>query len=501
MREAGHNRIKEELIPYLIEIIEQMDNDNEFLIKVCEGILDLKQFCKTADELSALIYPLRVLASLDQPPVRDQATACLKKLAVGQGKDFYEKHYYPLVTGMGKKGGQYSPKVTACCLLPVAYPFVGEKAQAEFRALFKSFALEENSPLVRRAVAENVEAFANVVDKKIIRSDFYEIWQSLIVDTFDIIRIKALECAVIVARAFKKEETTDKFFKLIRFVDSAKKSWRVRYSLVECLASILNYLEKDIVKKDVVEVFEELLKDQEAEVRAIALIKLPELAGKLSPAQNWSVFFQYYEKAAKDGNKEAAPTVKLAVVEAIIPFLRTVEKEKLLEQGVAVLGVLLKDENQSVRIGIMQKIMDINEMIDKDDIVKSVLPLVEGCLTDKKWRFKLALTESLMNFFKALSFDDHRDFYEKVIAAFLKDHNYAVREQAIKSIVQSKDVLGYARYWEISQKYITQLINDPNYIYRVTAGLFMLHLKGIDKSHFSELFSSICNSPPTQAKN
>lgn len=121
-----------------------------------------------------------------------------------------------------------------------------------------------------------------MVDKKIIRGDFFEIWQSFIVDTFDIIRIKALECAVIVARAFKKEETTEKFFKLIRFVDSNKKSWRVRYSLVECLAQILNYLEKDIIKKDVVEAFEELLKDQEAEVRAISLIKLPDLTAKLT---------------------------------------------------------------------------------------------------------------------------------------------------------------------------------------------------------------------------
>jgi hypothetical protein len=48
------------------------------------------------------------------------------------------------------------------------------------------------------------------------------------------------------------------------------------------------------------------------------------------------------------------------VVEAIIPFLRTVEKDKLIEQGIPVLGLLLKDENQSIRIGIMQKIMDIN---------------------------------------------------------------------------------------------------------------------------------------------
>jgi hypothetical protein len=52
--------------------------------------------------------------------------------------------------------------------------------------------LEDGSPLVRRAVAENIEDFTKVVDKKIIRGDFYDIWNSLINDTFDIIRIKAL---------------------------------------------------------------------------------------------------------------------------------------------------------------------------------------------------------------------------------------------------------------------------------------------------------------------
>ena len=58
-----------------------MDNENDFLVKVCEGILDLKKFCSTSEEISALIYPLRVLASLDQPPVRDKAVVCLKQLA------------------------------------------------------------------------------------------------------------------------------------------------------------------------------------------------------------------------------------------------------------------------------------------------------------------------------------------------------------------------------------------------------------------------------------
>lgn len=64
-----------------------------------------------------------------------------------------------------------------------------------------------------------------------------------------------MECASVIARAFKKEEVTEKMFKQIRMVDATKKSWRVRYSLVECLVSMAPYLEKDIIKKDVVEAF------------------------------------------------------------------------------------------------------------------------------------------------------------------------------------------------------------------------------------------------------
>jgi serine/threonine-protein phosphatase 2A regulatory subunit A len=93
----GHNRIRDELIPYIIEIIEQMDNDNDFLIKVCEGLLELKSFCENNKEVSILIHPLKILASLDQPSVRDKAINCLKKLAEQQDKSFYEDYYFPLV--------------------------------------------------------------------------------------------------------------------------------------------------------------------------------------------------------------------------------------------------------------------------------------------------------------------------------------------------------------------------------------------------------------------
>lgn len=121
---------------------------------------------------------------------------------------FYLTHYYPLIQQLTQKNMPYSPKIAACCLLPTTYPHLPAVKQAEFRALFRSLGLEENSPLIRRAVAENIEEFAKVVEKTVIRGDFYDIWLSFILDTFDIIRIKALESAVVIARALKKEEVT-----------------------------------------------------------------------------------------------------------------------------------------------------------------------------------------------------------------------------------------------------------------------------------------------------
>lgn len=135
-----------------------------------------------------------------------------------------------------------------------------------------------------------------------------------------------------------------------------------------------------------------MLKDQEAEVRAIALIKLPDLAQRLSQQQAWTVFFQYIDKTSKDANKEVVPTVKLALVEAIIPYFRTVEKANVIDSGIPILTALLKDENHSIRIGIMQKLIELGDILGPEGTAKYLIPMVEGCLADKKWRFKFAIS-------------------------------------------------------------------------------------------------------------
>jgi HEAT repeat protein len=141
----------------------------------------------------------------------------------------------------------------------------------------------------------------------------------------------------------------EKFIKYVKIVDTDKKSWRIRYALVEAWVTVLDSIEKETIKKDVVESFEELLKDPEHEVRSIAVLKLPELARRLTPGQSTTVFMPVYEKLAKDTSQH----VRQAVVESILSFLNTIEKDKLLTAGVSIIELLLKDEAVSVRIGLI----------------------------------------------------------------------------------------------------------------------------------------------------
>ena len=66
-----------------------------------------------------------------------------------------------------------------------------------------------------------------------MRTEVLEIWQKFIQDIIDIIRIKALEVIPVMVQYFKKEEIPEKFVKYMKVVDADKKSWRIRYSLIE----------------------------------------------------------------------------------------------------------------------------------------------------------------------------------------------------------------------------------------------------------------------------
>jgi serine/threonine-protein phosphatase 2A regulatory subunit A len=45
----GPARIKEELVPYLLDIVREMDNEEQFLVKLCDQFVMLKEYSGSLD--------------------------------------------------------------------------------------------------------------------------------------------------------------------------------------------------------------------------------------------------------------------------------------------------------------------------------------------------------------------------------------------------------------------------------------------------------------------
>ena len=95
-------------------------------------------------------------------------------------------------------------------------------------------------------------------------------------------------------------------------------------------------------------------------------------------------------------------------MEILAPYLSTLDKEKVKDNGLTLVMNLIKDENQNIRIGLIQRIKDFHEVVGEESTNQYLLPMIENCLTDKKWRFKLAIAESLKGLFTNLNYDKHK---------------------------------------------------------------------------------------------
>lgn len=185
-----------------------------------------------------------------------------------------------------------------------------------------------------------------------------------------------------------------------------------------------------------------------------------------------------------------------------MPYLATIEKEKVAENGITLLMGMVKDENQIIRTGVVQRFKDLSEILGEENTERYLLPMVENSLTDKKWRFKLAAAESIRGIFKNLDPIKSKPFMDKIVKSLVKDHYAAVREQTIASLCELKGILGTQRCMELIGETLKFLVNEQNCYYRITG---IQSLKGVasvlDKNDFNDVFCSMCNYSSMQAKN
>ena len=96
--------------------------------------------------------------------------------------------------------------------------------------------------MVRRACAASIDTMAKLIPVASVKENIYPLYEILMKDKRDSVKIKAIERSLGVISIFNDLGLIEKFMELVRKVDEKKLKWRVRYALGETLCKFCSIL-------------------------------------------------------------------------------------------------------------------------------------------------------------------------------------------------------------------------------------------------------------------
>jgi len=220
------------LIPYLIEIIEEKDNEDEFLIKLTEEIAKIAVILGPEDS-AQLLGPLEIMASMEEPTIREKAVETLKSISKSQTQQFFSNYFINMIKRLAS-WDNYPSRVSACSLFYICYPHLNSSDRGEIRQLYGELA-RDDTPMVRRAAASNIKNLVAVFEEEDVKADLLPLFSVLIKDDTDSVKINALESSIHLLSYYTRKEVRENLILLLKNLDPENKSWRVRYALAENL--------------------------------------------------------------------------------------------------------------------------------------------------------------------------------------------------------------------------------------------------------------------------
>ena len=99
--------------------------------------------------------------------------------------------------------------------------------------------------MVRRACASFIDQMAKLIPKETVKENIYPLYEILMKDKRDSVKIKAIESSLGIIEIFKDQGLVQDFMELVKKADERKIKWRVRYAIGETLADFSKYLHQD----------------------------------------------------------------------------------------------------------------------------------------------------------------------------------------------------------------------------------------------------------------
>lgn len=380
---------------------------------------------------------METLAGLDETVVRDQAVKTLNEISKSLADSDLANIFIPIVMKLAA-AENFSSRVSACGLFAAAYPRSGamkEKIRSKFLELS-----HEDTPMVRRAAVIEMGKFAKVLEKNFLISDLIPDFRGLAQDEQDQVRTLCIDSLIEVAKLLSKEENKLHTLPLILVVGDDK-SWKVRYHFALKFPAVAEALGRDITESSLIQTFVQLLRDNEADVKTMALSSLKSTLQFISKDRVQALVFPTIEAIVADNS--LPPKVKKNCATAISELAQSLGKDFASAKVAPLVVTLVNDDNYEVRLKMIEGLGKLVGTIGAELMTPNLCSILSGlCKDAPQWRLREAIIRCCVDICKHLGDEIFTRSLQDIYFNFLVDPISEVRCSGVKTLSEIIAVLG-----------------------------------------------------------
>jgi serine/threonine-protein phosphatase 2A regulatory subunit A len=159
-----------------------------------------------------------------------QAVESLNKICGELSSQQVEEYFIPLTIRLSK-ADWFTSKVSGCGLFTAPYSKVSPPIQEQLRQQFGQL-VHDDTPMVRRQAATHMAKFVREMPAAIIVEEMIPMFQHLVQDDQDSVRLLTVEILISIAEVVPKEQQASHGVLLTSLRSLIEdKSWRVRYMI------------------------------------------------------------------------------------------------------------------------------------------------------------------------------------------------------------------------------------------------------------------------------
>lgn len=468
----GPERTLNELLPFLNDVAQ--DDEEEVFAVLASKLGDFIPLIGGHQNCEPLIQILLILASMEEPIVRNKAIDSLNKISLELTDDEINGIFLELIKSL-TQGNWFSRKIASCCLYKSVLTKVNQETRKELLTAYLKLIVDDQ-PMVRRSAASNLPELINLLTNYrrdnnipanlIVDNEFQiisKMFIHLINDDQDSVKFLSIDVLIAVLEFFDSindsshnSDCLSRSLKLIK--DDA---WRVRYTAADRFSKIaknFTHNEQDLSK--LIDPFISLMKDNEGEVRKAVAQQLPDFCKLLTnfPSTK-SIIESKIIPIVNELSQDPQENVRASLASTITGLSPILAKQSTIDKLLPIFLIMLKDEFPDVRLNIISNLSVVNETIGINLLSTNLLPAITELAQDHKWRVRLAIIEYIPKLANQLGESFFNDELLSLCMSWLWDPVFAIRDAAVNNLKELTSIFGSE--WA-DNEIILRLLNVKN---------------------------------------